>query len=171
METIYENTGVATEKEFCQMFAWALPKWIRAGGVIFVTVSVLTLLLAPLVDDWTFSASSLGLLAGGIYLLLTPKIYGKREYKKRIKIYGEIPPSTTLFYEDHFQVTDIDSSHTLEYRRVKRIGLLKDCITLLTEPGGVVVILSRKDFTKGDIAGFHLFLQQKCPQCKLPSWP
>lgn len=171
METIYENTSVNTQEEFCQMYVWVLPKWQRIGGVVFCVVGLLSLFMLLVEGGFTYLYYTVALMAGGIYLILMPKIHGKQQFKKRLQIYGgEIPPSTVLFYENHFQATDIDSSYTVEYHRVKRIGLLKDCIALLTEPGGMVFILSRNSFTKGDAARFHMFLQRKCPQCKLPSW-
>lgn len=170
METIYENTCTDTQEEYCQLTSWLFSPMGRVLSWVYVVFGALAL-LASFLPEVDYLLPAIALLLIGVVTLLLPRYHGYRLYRSKVKIYGDaLPPKTYLFYEDHFRVFDVDSDATVDYSRIKKIGLLKDCIALMIEPAGAVYTLSRNGFTKGDARQFHMFLQKKCPQCKLPGW-
>lgn len=99
------------------------------------------------------------------------RLYGKSSLttnkKRNIDLYGGNPRSILSFYDDYLSDFTLESGGmvNLPYAKVKKAFMTPDTVVLRTE--ALYYIVSKSDFTKGDVETFLPFIREKCAHAKL----
>lgn len=165
MEPIFENVTVPTQEHI------ATARWVVQGkgrinnllvwGGIAALVCLTNLAMGSF-DHYT--VVYLAVVAVLSVLQLTVPIRGAKSAYLRILSYYDntLPPTTVRFYENYFEVRQVDSLETTPYRKLTAAKYRKGVLVLIRKDG-LAYYLDTNAFTKGDYDSFTHFLREKAP--------
>ena len=163
METYFENISVNTVEQNYEAIWHFQRKGIVRNLVLMGIGIVVVVVLWCIQDTMVYLAAALLYAGMFIWQLRKPRRAAQRIYDNKLAYYDNVlPPATFLFYEDHFEVSDIDSHNTVAYKKIHTVGLLKFC-TAVDLADGRVFLVSNDGFQKGTLEEFRAFLRTKSP--------
>ena len=170
MDTCFEITSVTGSEQLYEWLRVAYSKNIRRGIVIY---SVYALVLLAM---WMWNRNVVALVGLGVMIfliirnLMFPKKQAKMAYERKLAYYdGVMPPDVFSFYEDHFEMVDVDSSRTAPYTKIQKVEFLEHSFAI-TLMDGYSYLVATDGFTKGTPEEFREFIRSKCPHINLPEW-
>ncbi len=170
MNTCFENNTISTYEQNLEWARFIYSKNVRNNVIIWSVLALFLLVLWIWDDNW---AAPLAIGYAVFVIVRTinlPRNRAKKYYERKLAYYdGTMPPATYLFFEDHFRLTDVDSSRTAYYAKIEKVEFLKSCFAI-TLMDGDTYLVANSGFTKGTLAEFREFIRNKCPRLNLPEW-
>ena len=170
MEPCFINVSVDTVERLHEWYREVYSNNRRRFMIIFLVCALIMLAL------WIWERNIIALLVLGYYVYMVirymkdPRNQAKKAYERKLAYYdGTMPPANHLFYDDHLQVLDVDSSNTVPYAKVERVEFLQ-LSTILILKDGRVFMVSNDGFTKGTLAEFQEFIRSKCSPANSTVW-
>ena len=170
MATYFEITNVTTCEQLHEWARVVYSKNVRRSVIIY---SVYALVLLAM---WLWNRNVVALVGLGVMIfliirnLMFPKKQANMAYKRKLAYYdGVMPPAVFSFYEDHFEVVDVDSSRTAHYAKIQTVEFLEYSFAI-TLMDGHAYLAATDGFTKGTPEEFREFIRNKCPHLNLPQW-
>ena len=169
MEYLIENVYIDSEKLLRQVYEKILRKRQVLWTVTMAVMSVLFLFGGVVLKDALYQVGAAGYMALAVWFWLLPRRMARKAHKKMLKFYDGVIPETVVRFGETITLTQADRFTTIPYNKLKRVSVLKDCLLLHDEIGGVY-FLSNDGFTKGGKQDMLALLKEKCPNVKLPDW-
>ena len=170
MEPIFENVTVETQQLIKESICFVAGKKLRRNKIMMALFAAAFLYLAIV------RTSPLLYVAAAIYAYLFiwqfigPGQSAKKAIQNKLAYYNQTnPPLTYRFFEDHFELSDIDSWHSFPYDKVQAVAQLRNCVLVQVENRGGMPI-SLEGFQKGTPEELMHFLRTKCPQPNPANW-
>ena len=170
MEPIFENVTIETEQLIKSSILFVSRKQLRRNKIL-MGIGTAALLLLGLLEKETllllFAALDAYLF---IWQFIGPGQSAKKAIQNKLAYYNQTnPPLTYRFFEDHFELSDIDSWHSFPYDKVQAVARLRNCVLVQVENRGGMPI-SLEGFQKGTPEELMHFLRSKCPQPNPANW-
>ena len=170
MEPIFENITIETPQLIKASILFVSRKQLRSNKIIFALGTAALLLLGLLEKEallLLFAAFDAYLF---IWQFVGPSQSAKKAIQNKLAYYNQTnPPLTYRFFEDHFELSDIDSWHSFPYDKVQAVKRLQNCILVQVENRGGMPI-SLDGFQKSTPEELLHFLRSKCPQPNPTPW-
>lgn len=167
METQFEIHSRLEKKHYVEYFQCIWSKRIIVV-MIFALLGVFLLALHFLTDGYHLFTGIWG-VAYAIWLYFRPWIVAGKTMKRETKFEEtDVLLSVTKFGD---LICDEAPNHTAtaQYDKIENIFISKNVI-VLRDIRKADFILDKNGFTKGTLEEFLPFIQEKCPQLKLPKW-
>lgn len=145
--------------------------WKKRMITVVISVILAMLLLGLGAFDNRGSNIVLGIwcVFYAVWLFFRPWMAASKSIKQDLKFAGtEDQESVTKFGAEICDETK-HQMVTVPYDKLEKIHIT-DNVILLVDTRKMALILDRNGFTKGTLQEFLPFLQEKCPQLKLPKW-
>ena len=170
MEPIFENITIETPQLVKSSILFVGRKQLRSNKIL-MGIGTAALLLLGLLEKETlfllFAALDAYLF---IWQFIGPGQSAKKAIQNKLAYYNQTnPPLTYRFFEDHFELSDIDSWRSFPYDKVQAVARLQNCILVQVENRGGMPI-SLEGFQKGTPEELMNFLRTKCPQPNPANW-
>ena len=167
METQFEIHSHLEKKHYVEYYRYIWRKRITVV-VISAVLGVVLLALHFLTNDYHLFTGIWGVLYA-IWLYFRPWMAAAKTVKRETKFEGtEILESITKFGDEIHDATK-HLSMTAPYDKIKEIHFSEHVI-VIRDTRNNDFILDKNGFTKGTFEEFLPFIQNKCPQLKLPKW-
>ena len=170
MEPIFENVSIETPQLIKSSILFVSRKQLRRNKIIFALGAAAFLYLA------VARSSALLYVVVALYAYLFiwqfigPSYSAKKAIQNKLAYYNQTnPPLTYRFFEDHFELSDIDSWHSFPYDKVQAVARLRNCVLVQVENRGGMPI-SLEGFQKGTPEELIAFLRTKYTQPNPANW-
>lgn len=168
MEIQFEIDSRLEKKHYVEYFRCIWHKriiWV----VIFALIGAAELLLN--VQESALTTTILGcfLIADAIWIYFRPWYFAGKTIKRETKFEGTAVLTSVTKFGD--VICDEAPNHlaTTRYDMIEQIYFSKNVI-VIRDIRKADFILDKNGFTKGSFEEFLPFIQEKCPQLKLPKW-
>jgi hypothetical protein len=101
-----------------------------------------------------------------IHYFTWPYRLERKRFQRAQSYYDGEMPSSYIRFGDQIHVEEIDSTFTLEYRKIEKVIVLKHGLFLRYAEKAHMAI-DPNCFTKGTYEEFKQFLREKCPHLKI----
>lgn len=170
MEAVFISKFKSTKEHLLEMNkAYKGVKFIIIKTVLFTAFLILSAL-------WFFELGDIlkgiGTLALGVVFTVLPTILDRYKAKKNEKrlllLYNEIPESTTYFYDDHLlNVSETNNGELkLEYDKIIKVKQSRNLYLLILKER-LVVMVDKNRFEKGTCEEFEEFIKTKAVNAKI----
>ena len=164
MEPIIENVTVETEEIIREGMMHLYGKMFRRNNLlrgIFTAVLVAVAIYRQVWYFWLFAGVYTVLF---VWYLFTPWRDSRKNYKRLLAYFNQnVPPATSRFYDEHFEISSTDAWETIPYDKVEGAAMLKRCVVVKVKerPGGFV--FCHDGYRKGSPQELLDLLRAKCP--------
>lgn len=168
METKFEIHSHLEKKHYVEYyrFIWRTRiLWV----VIYAVAAFLGLLLSLINEETRWIIYGCAFLLYAVWLYFRPWMVAGKKARLEAKIdETETVESVTKFGDEILDEAKHLSAR-VSYDEIKAIHISKHVI-VLQDIRKMDLILDKNGFTKGTLREFLPFIQEKCPQLKLPKW-
>lgn len=168
METQFEIHTRLEKKHYVDFYCYM---WRKRMITVVISAILAILLLGLGVFDTSVHSIVLGIWCAfyGVWLFFRPWMAASKSIKQDLNFAGtEGQESVTKFGAEIFDETK-NQTATVPYDKLEKVHIT-DNVILLVDTRKMTFIMDRNGFTKGTLQEFLPFLQEKCPQLKLPKW-
>ena len=167
MEPVFEVRTSMTEKLYLEFYRhiWKRIKWF---GIVFIVVGVLCTPLYFQERNYMLFLS-LYLVVAGIWLCFRPRLAAKRTMRQKREFAGETQQCAITTFADEICDESLRQTITIPYDKIKKLHITQNLIVLI-DVRNVAILADKNSFIKGSFQEFLPFIQEKCPQLKLPKW-
>ena len=167
MDAQFEIHSHLEKKHYVEYYRYIWRKRIVAV-VIFAVLGVVLLAVHLLADDYYLFAGIWG-VAYAIWLYFRPWMEAAKHVKRETKFEGTETIESVTKFGDVLQDETKSQTVSVPYEKLEAIHVAKYVI-ILTDARKMAFILEKNGFVKGTLEEFLPFIQEKCPQLKLPKW-
>ena len=169
MDYTIEIVGKETRNLHRQLFG-VVTKAVRIALTVAMALMAFSYLVLALESGQSSDiAAVVGYLAGVVVSITLPSWMGSLTYRKKLKYYNGTMPDTTVRFGAEIRISDVDSNHTIQYDKIKKLIVTEDGIVLWLMDSRAIAI-PKSTFTLGSLQEMLALLREKCPQLKLPDW-
>lgn len=170
MEPVFVNKYIHTKDLFIEMnHKYNELQIILLGSLFFVLFIGLSLLGYFCLDNIPYSVATaiLGIIFT-FYPYFRIKIIAAKREKQYLELFGTIPESETLFFDDRIESVSrtTNAELKLEYEKIKKIKQSKNMYLLILSKS-LVVMVNKNGFIKGDCEDFADFIKGKAINAKI----
>lgn len=168
METKFEIHSQLEKKHYVEFYRRIWKKrWIWISVYLVVGLLGLVLYWANQRILWMIYGCLMILYA--LWLFFRPWQQAKKAFKANLAFEGGEKLCSTTKFGDEIVDETVCASNAVPYDKIEKIHITKQLI-LLVDARKSFLILDKNGFTKGTLEEFLPFIQEKCPQLKLPKW-
>ena len=168
METQFEIHSHLEKKHYVEYYRYILNKrilWV----VIYILACLLSLVLFLVSNKLRWLLYGCFFAVYAVWIYFRPWLVAGKQVKRETKFEGtETLESVTKFGDVICDETKTQSVN-ISYDKLEAIRIAKHVI-ILTDVRKMAFILDKNGFVKGTFEEFLPFIQEKCPQLKLPKW-
>ena len=170
MEPIFENITIETEQLLKEAIQVANRKRFRNNKIFMALGAAAFAFLGIEWHSWILILCAVAYVGLFFWQFYLPAHNAKRHMKAKLAYYDqENPPLTYRFFDDHFEVSGVDSWHTYPYRKLEGVIRLKSGILVtIRHRGGCTISL--EGFQKGTPEELITFLRTKYTQPNPANW-
>lgn len=168
METQFEIHSHLEKKHYVEYYRHILRKrmiWV----IIYIVAGLLGMLLSMALNKTSWVIYGCVMLLYAVWLYFRPWMVAGKHLKDEIQFDGTESVESVTRFGDELQDETKSQSVRVSYDKIETIHIAKYVI-ILTDTRKMAFILDKNGFTKGTLADFLSFIQEKCPQLKLPKW-
>ena len=168
MEVLFEVKTEYREEQLAAFFGKCLRFRKLMLGVYALLIS-LWIVESILYRSMYFLMLCAIVLAMAIWLYRRPKSLAKKMVKQELEFADSDRVIATVTFAEEIHSTASRGTSIIPYDKIKSIYHTKYGVVLL-DVRNRFVLLDKTGFTKGTFEEFLPFIQEKCPQLKLPKW-
>lgn len=139
------------------------------GLLFFIAFGSLSAFGYFVLCDWVYTVV-LGVLAVvfSFYPTFRIRFLAKRREKILLEMYGVVPENVIMFYDETVMATSLTNKAEtkLEYSKIKKVTQCKNMYLLILSKG-VVLMVDKKSFEKGNCEEFEKFITEKAVNAKI----
>jgi hypothetical protein len=170
MEPIFENVTIETPQLVKASVLFVSRKQLRNNKIMMALGAAAFAYMGIEWSSWPMFAVAVAYVGLFFWQFLVPGQAAKKAIQNKLAYYNQTnPPLTYRFFEDHFELSDIDSWHSFPYDKVQAVARLRNCVLVQVENRGGMPI-SLEGFQKGTPEELMHFLRTKCPQPNPANW-
>ena len=163
MEPIFENVTVETEQMLKEFIQTVHRKRLLRNKIIMGFFAAAFLYLAVVRGSTLLYIVAAAYAGLAVWQFMVPGYHAKKSIQKKLAFYNQTnPPLTFRFFDDHFEVSDVDSWNSASYDKISAIDCMNHSILLRVE-NREAFSLNRSGFQKGTPEELVNFLGAKCP--------
>lgn len=170
MEPLFINKFRHTKESYIEMnMKYSQFTRIFFGIIFFAALGVLSVFGYFILCDLLYTVV-FAVLAVGFAFYPTVRIYllARKREKVLLEMYGVIPENIIMFSDENIMATSLTNKAEtkLEYSRIKRIKQSRNMYLLILSKG-VVLMVDKMSFEKGNCEEFEKFIKEKAINAKI----
>ncbi len=171
MDAYIENTTLETPELLREVICHMNRKGLLRRRLICGIAAVAFLVFGLLMEKLLYVIAAAVYAGGFIWYLIHPWWQARKTHKQKLAAYNQVEqPVFYRFFDDHYEVSDIDSWNSFPYERITAVVRLKVCIVIQTDEKSCSGALSIDGFQKSSAEELMAFLRSKCPQVNPANW-
>jgi hypothetical protein len=168
METQFEIHSHLEKKHYVDYYRCIWRRrliWV----IIYAVVGLLALLLRLADNEARWTMYGCALIVYAVWLYFRPWMRAAKTVKQECAFDGDDAVFSVTRFSDAVYDETKSQSVTVPYDKLAKIFITSNVI-ILEDVRKLDLIMDKHGFTKGSCEEFLTFIQEKCPQLKLPKW-